>query len=107
MTATEILSELERRGVELQVVGDKLRFRPVDAVTPEMLETLRAQKAELLRLLAKAHGDTSGTGKGKCPGPEKCGGCYAIPGSRYIHPPRISHEIKEWFERWKPQGKVQ
>lgn len=66
MTATEILSELERRGVQLEAHGDRLRFRPVEAVSPDLLETLRARKPEILRLLAQSQVETGGTGKGKC-----------------------------------------
>ena len=51
MTATQILCELERRGVRLEAVGDRLRYRPKDAVPAEMVEVLRAHKAELLQAL--------------------------------------------------------
>ena len=51
MTATQILSELERRGVRLESVGERLRYRPKDAVPAEMVEVLRAHKAELLQAL--------------------------------------------------------
>ncbi len=46
MTATEIFEELERRGVELVVAGDRLRFRPREAVSPELLAALARHKAE-------------------------------------------------------------
>lgn len=51
MTATEILSELERRGVRLELAGDKLRYRPVAAVPTELLEAMRQRKAELLQVV--------------------------------------------------------
>jgi len=51
MTVTQILSELERRGVRLEAVGDRLRYRPKDAVPAEMVEVLRAHKEELLQAL--------------------------------------------------------
>jgi hypothetical protein len=51
MGATDVLTELERRGVELAVEGDRLRFRPRDAVPPELRAAMAAHKADLLRLV--------------------------------------------------------
>jgi len=55
MTATEILSELERRGVHLEVAGDKLRWRPKEAVTPDLVEALKQSKAEIISAKLQAH----------------------------------------------------
>jgi hypothetical protein len=51
MTPSEVLSELQARQVEVVVVGDRLRFRPVTAVPKPLLEALRAQKAEVIDLV--------------------------------------------------------
>ncbi|HVT16280.1 MAG TPA: hypothetical protein VHQ90_08915 [Thermoanaerobaculia bacterium] len=51
MHVEAILAELETRGVELRAAGDRLQFRPVEAVPPELVEEIRAHKAELLRRL--------------------------------------------------------
>lgn len=51
VTPSEILSELQARQVELAVVGDRLRFRPVSAVPEPLLEALRAHKAEVMDLV--------------------------------------------------------
>ena len=51
MTPSEILSELQARQVEVVVVGDRLRFRPVTAVPEPLLEALRAHKAEVMDLV--------------------------------------------------------
>lgn len=48
-----LLAELRERGVELRGAGDKLRFRPADALTGKDLELLRVHKAELLTLLVE------------------------------------------------------
>ena len=101
MTATEILGELERRGVSLEMAGDKLRFRPKEALTPDLIEALRQRKDEILAALQAKQ---PATGLGLCPGPEKCAGCYPIPGGRYIHPPKASPEWKDWFRKWEPKG---
>lgn len=51
MTPAQVLNEARRRGIELRAVGDKLRFRPVKSVTPELLAALREHKPALLALL--------------------------------------------------------
>jgi TubC N-terminal docking domain len=52
VSAAELLAALRGRGVELQADGDRLRFRPVAAVTADELAALRAHKAGVLALLA-------------------------------------------------------
>lgn len=47
----DVLNELRARGVELRAQGNRLRFRPVDRVTPDLLARLREHKAELLAIL--------------------------------------------------------
>ena len=49
-SATTVLAELTRRGVELAVVGDRLRYRPVGAVTDELRVAMVACRQELLAL---------------------------------------------------------
>jgi hypothetical protein len=51
MGAPEVLAELSRRGVEIAADGDRLRFRPQSAVTPDLRAALIEHKADLLRLL--------------------------------------------------------
>jgi hypothetical protein len=51
MGASQVLAELTRRGVELVVDGDRLRFRPQSAVTPDLRDALIEHKADLIRLL--------------------------------------------------------
>ena len=51
MSARELLSELRERGVELAPDGDRLRYRPKEAVAPEFLVRLKAHKPQLLKLL--------------------------------------------------------
>jgi hypothetical protein len=51
MTVTSLLAELHSLGVTLEAQGDQLRFRPVDAVPPDLLEHLRANKEEVIALL--------------------------------------------------------
>jgi hypothetical protein len=68
--AQVLLANLRGRGIELRGAGDRLRFRPADALTAEDLELLRLHKAELLALLAEraeGAGPVNGTPE---PGPE-------------------------------------
>src|SRR5215203_2036918 len=51
MRPTEVLAELTRRGVEIAVEGDRLRFRPQTAVTDDLRAALVEHKADLIRLL--------------------------------------------------------
>jgi hypothetical protein len=53
-SAHAILAELRERGVALRVVGDRLRYRPVTAVTPGLREQMKECKAELIALLCPA-----------------------------------------------------
>jgi hypothetical protein len=51
MTAAALVAALRAYGVELMPAGNRLRFRPASKVPPELLETLRQRKAEVLELL--------------------------------------------------------
>ena len=46
-----LMTELRARGIELAAMGDRLRYRPVDAVPPGLLTQLRVHKAELMTIL--------------------------------------------------------
>jgi hypothetical protein len=77
VSVTELLETLRTRGVEFTVAGDRLRFRPAAAVTPDELAALRAHKAAVLRVLrAETAPPTSAAGTwadGVADGP--CGLC--------------------------------
>jgi hypothetical protein len=49
--AHEILHELHRRGVAVRRDGDRIRFRPKEAVPAELLERMREHKPALLELV--------------------------------------------------------
>lgn len=48
----ELLAELAEAGVTLVSDGDRLRFYPRAAMTPELAERLRTSKAEVLAIMA-------------------------------------------------------
>lgn len=55
MNAQELLSELERLGVELEATGDGLRYRPRSAVSSELVVELKMHKRQVLALLLVEH----------------------------------------------------
>ena len=68
--ATELLNELTRRGVVLVVTGDRLRFYPRTAMTPELVGRLREHKAEVLEILSEPWPEVDGDAPDPCP---QCG----------------------------------
>ena len=53
MNVGTLLDELHSLGVTLEARGDRLRFRPVRAVPPDLVERLRANKDEVLAHLER------------------------------------------------------
>ena len=49
-SAAKLLADLHVLGIDLQLHGDAIRFRPRDAMPPALLERLKASKAELLAM---------------------------------------------------------
>lgn len=54
MTALEILAELHARGAVAYRRGGNVHVRPPEAITPELLECVKAHKADLLPILPDA-----------------------------------------------------
>ncbi len=52
--ASSLLVELVQRGIELRAVGDRLRYRPRSAMTPDLADRLAAHRGELLAILKAA-----------------------------------------------------
>lgn len=53
MSALQTLLKVRRCGVELVPSGGRLRFHPVSALTPELVEELRENKEGILEILAR------------------------------------------------------
>ena len=51
MSAAELLMDLGLLGIRLQADGDRLRYHPRSALTPDLLARLKAHKADVLALL--------------------------------------------------------
>jgi hypothetical protein len=57
MTVLEVINEVRRRGIALVAHGDKLRYAPRSAVTPELREHLAAHKSEIMAELKTRQGE--------------------------------------------------
>jgi hypothetical protein len=53
MQALRVLSEVQHRNVTLWAAGDRLRFSPATALTPELIDGLRENKEFFLRMLER------------------------------------------------------
>ena len=51
VTPHDLLIKLKTRGVALRLEKDRLQFAPGDGVTPELLESMKRAKAELIHYL--------------------------------------------------------
>ena len=58
MSIAELLAELEKRSVHLEVHANKLRFHPQSAVPSELVEQLKIHKDELMAFLEAQQADT-------------------------------------------------
>jgi hypothetical protein len=52
MTLQDLLTQLVSRGIQLSRAGDRLCYRPVERMTPELAAVIRAHKSELMALSA-------------------------------------------------------
>jgi hypothetical protein len=53
MQVLRVLSEVQHRNVKLWSTGDRLRFSPASALTPELIDGLRENKEFILRMLER------------------------------------------------------
>ena len=51
MSVPALMADLARLGVRLEAHGDRLRYSPRSAVTPELAARMKSHKAELLAIL--------------------------------------------------------
>ena len=55
MSAADLMTDLARLGIRIEAHGDRLRYSPRSAVTPDLTARMKAHKPELLAIL---RGDT-------------------------------------------------
>src|SRR5436853_5393700 len=65
MTPEKLYTDLIARGIEFQVLGDKLRFRPPELLTAAEVNAVRQHKLVLLKFLTAADRQASKTCSGK------------------------------------------
>lgn len=94
MTALDVLAELQRLGVEVVAAGEKIRFRPGEAVGPELREAMRRHRPEILRLL-RGH---DGTAPRYAPGClyDFVPGCQVRPTLRCVSHPGCPKVVTIW-----------
>ena len=88
--AAPLLHRLLAAGVEVAVVDNRLRVRPVDRITPALLDELTARKPELLAVFSRLQGMRATVGQVPMPcavlaavgGPGHCFSC----GDPLAHP---------------------
>lgn len=95
---TEILTELQQRGVTVAVEGDTLCLKPGHALDDTLLARIRNVKPAILEALR--------TGQVACGSPD-CAGCYHVGDGKKIHPPKCGEEWRKWLERWETRGMMQ
>jgi hypothetical protein len=59
MSTERLLADLKARGIRLEAHGDRLRYYPCWLVTHDIIDRLKAAKAELLALLRAADAEQS------------------------------------------------
>jgi len=87
MNAAALLNEVASRGVDVEVVGDRLRLKPKSKLDPELLDQLRDSKPEILRLVLERRCDV-------CLAVAAQGHLTLICGCGYQHPKvRVLHAL--------------
>ncbi len=51
MTAVQLIQKVRRQGIELKAAGNRIRYRPPDALTENLRAELRARKEDVLKVL--------------------------------------------------------
>ena len=54
MNAAQVMTELTQLGIHIEAHGDRLRYSPRSAVTPDLVQRMKAHKAELLTMACDA-----------------------------------------------------
>jgi hypothetical protein len=54
MNAAQLLTELTRLGVRIEAHGERLRYSPRSAVTPDLAKRMKAHKGELMTMAREA-----------------------------------------------------
>jgi len=72
--AAGLVAEIRALGVAIEVVGEKLRFRPVRSVPTELRQRLRDAKPDVLQFLHE-ESFRADAGDGRHPSVARCGSC--------------------------------
>lgn len=69
MNATGILVELERHGLQVRLAGDKIAVSPKEAITDDLRQIIRANRAEILSTLQRT---SASSGREIPPASDRC-----------------------------------
>ena len=65
--AVDVLTEFERMNIKLWIDGEQLRYRgPSDVLTPDVLDTLKQIKKQLMQFLSNGPAKAKGYGCAAC-----------------------------------------
>jgi hypothetical protein len=53
MSAAQLITDLARLGIRIKAHGDRLRYSPRSAVTPDLADRMKAHKGKLLAILRR------------------------------------------------------
>lgn len=70
VTARELIVEAERRGARFEVIGDRLRAMPKDAIDAELYRAIGTRKAEVVDELRRREQSTINPARRAIPRPE-------------------------------------
>lgn len=72
MSAEHLFQRLDSLGVRVWIDGDRLALAPRCAISPDLVEEIRAHRAEVVEAVGRRRGSSSTDRKGRadeCPGP--------------------------------------
>ena len=108
MIAMQLMADLTRAGIRLKAQGDRLKYSPISAMTPNLMARMKGCKEELLAIVGLKVADQIPTKKRQHVKPEIQGAANKI--DRVFEPPRsrtgleksrpfcVQHQNQRWWK---------
>ena len=93
MTSTEILGRLHDLGITVQANGPKVRLEPASKVPADLLDEVRAHKAEIIQELRQPYGDGQPAPQDRAPADDR-------ELRRLMDDTADPEQLLEWKKRW-------
>ena len=112
MSAAALMNDLARLGICIEVRGERLRYAPRSAVTPDLAQRMKAHKPELLVIL-RSEADRTGNQPDMIDPPDPCPECgtlelwQTLAGNwrcQQCDPPTTARRLLELAARLKSDG---